>query len=158
MAHSQNNSKNRIVQFFLFIQLNAYAILIICIGMAILLIPLFKISMWFILAQVFAFAFALQSSIRLFSKWGYRKKMIKTLLKINHKEFKTESFEPFMDAPCSRLVVKRVLKILGAKKRYKELKIYQPSIIINCKETQSVGRRKVVVYKLDATATKGEKL
>jgi len=156
MRKSKNNYKNRLSQFFLFIYLNMYAILIFAIGVVLLFIPLFKISLWFIVAQVFAFA--LQSSMRFFSKWEYRKKMIKTLLKINYTEFKADSLEPFMDAPFSRLIVKRVLKILGKKERYKELKIYQPSIITNCRETQSCGMKKTVVYKLDTSAKKGEKL
>lgn len=156
--HFSNNSKNRVIRFFLFIQLNIYAILILCIGVAFLFIPLFKISPWFILGQVLIFILVLQPSIQLFSKWSYRKKMIRTLLRVNHKEFKVESFEPFMDAPCSRLIVRRVLKILGEKGRYKEVKIYQPSMITNCKETQSCVKRKVVVYKIVSITRKGEKL
>jgi hypothetical protein len=47
------------------------------------------------------------------------------LLRKNAKRFSHESFKVYMKAPCSRLLVKSVLKELGQREKYKELAIYK---------------------------------
>jgi hypothetical protein len=56
--------------------------------------------------------------------------MMVLLVKKNSKEFSQESFKIYMKAPCSRLLVKSVLKQLGEKKRYKDLLVYKEPLLL----------------------------
>lgn len=45
----------------------------------------------------------------------------------NQGGYREESFAVFMQAPCGRLLVRTVLKDLGLRERYRELKKYKKS-------------------------------
>jgi hypothetical protein len=51
--------------------------------------------------------------------------MMNLLLKKNERAFRPESFAVYMQAPCSRLLVKSALKQLALKNRYRELLVYK---------------------------------
>ena len=60
--------------------------------------------------------------------------MMRLLLKKNSAKFLPESFKLYMKAPCSRLVVKSVLRELGQKRRYRELLVYKDPLWILLKD------------------------
>ncbi|MBQ4377902.1 MAG: hypothetical protein II821_01720 [Treponema sp.] len=51
----------------------------------------------------------------------------------NKKEFKPETFQIYMEAPCGRKLTHVVLKDLGKSEEYKNLLIYKPSFIQSVK-------------------------
>ncbi|MDR1976343.1 MAG: hypothetical protein LBQ18_05070 [Campylobacteraceae bacterium] len=127
-----------------FIYLNSYAILLILLGACTLLVPLYKITPFLLIIQLIISLKCFMLSCRLFSAWGEKRRIIKILMRKNSVEFRPESFKVYMQAPCSRLLVRFVLKRLGKKSRYKELLIYKKSLLDNLKE--SISPSKTVIY------------
>lgn len=52
----------------------------------------------------------------------------------NKKEFRPDSFQVFMQAPCGRLLTKVVLEDLNKKEKYKELLIYKKPFFTSLKK------------------------
>lgn len=114
--------------------LNIYAISLLLLSVLVFLFPLFLVSWIFIPFQIAIGLFTLSQSMRLFSTFAEKKRMISILLNRNNKEFHASSFEPYMKAPCSRLIVHFVLKKINLQKNYQQLLHYKPSVIETCKE------------------------
>lgn len=114
--------------------LNIYAISLLIISPLLFFLP-FLIFSWFLIPfQIVIGLFSLSQSIRLFSTFAEKKRMISILINRNSKKFHASSFEPYMKAPCSRLVVHFVLKKIHLQKNYQQLLQYKPSLIETCKE------------------------
>ena len=118
-----------------FLYLNAYSFLLLIAGWAIILTPLYKRSILLLIPQIISSLACITQSAKLFSSWNDKKIKYEILIKKNQNEFRPNSFEIFMKAPCGRLLTKAVLKDLGIKNRYKELLIYKTPIFSaeNCK-------------------------
>ncbi len=118
-----------------FLYLNAYSFLLLIAGLAIILPPLYKRSILLLIPQIISSLACITQSAKLFSSWNDKKIKYEILIKKNQNEFRPNSFEIFMKAPCGRLLTKAVLKDLGIKNRYKELLIYKTPIFSaeNCK-------------------------
>ncbi len=88
-----------------------------------------------LIPQIISSLACITQSAKLFSSWNDKKIKYEILIKKNQNEFRPNSFEIFMKAPCGRLLTKAVLKDLGIKNRYKELLIYKTPIFSaeNCK-------------------------
>ena len=112
-------------EFFRFVYLNAYAFLLACCGMAVILIPLFKISKWLLVPQIIVGLFCMEQSYQLFSTWKDKKRKYEILIGKNKDCFRPDSFKKFVQAPCGRLLTKAVLKDLGIREKYKELLVYK---------------------------------
>jgi hypothetical protein len=116
--------------------------LLLLAGILILAAPLYLISPWTLIIQGFIAIKVFQSAAGLFAAWDDKKRKIAVLLGKNKKEFRAETFRPFMQAPCSRLVVKYVLKEIGREDTYKELmKMKRPfiqSMKENCRPVKTV--------------------
>ena len=82
--------------------------------------PLYKVSFLLLIPQITVSILFLKPSAELFSTWKDKQKKYQILIGKNKKEFRPESFEIFMKAPCGRLLTKSVLKDLGYKDKYKE--------------------------------------
>lgn len=52
----------------------------------------------------------------------------------NKNEFRPDSFQVFMQAPCGRLLTKTVLKDLNLKEKYKELLVYKEPFFVSLKK------------------------
>lgn len=63
----------------------------------------------------------------------------------NQSQFRPDSFEMFMKAPCGRLLTKVVLKDLGMSHKYKELLVYKPSFIDSIKEGCQTQETKIYI-------------
>lgn len=114
-------------KFFRYLYLNTYAFLLLFCGIAVALIPLYRVSKWLIIPQIVLSLVFLKESMRLFSTWADKKIKCKILTERNKEEFRPDTFKVFMQAPCGRLVTKTVLKDLGLREKYKELLVYKPS-------------------------------
>jgi hypothetical protein len=90
-------------------------------GILILAIPFFIISKWILIAQGIIAIKLFVISGKMFSAWGNKKKEIDILTKRNQNEFRPDTFEIFMQAPCGRLVTRQVLKDLNKQNEYKNL-------------------------------------
>ena len=67
--------------------------------------------------------------------------MVRILVDRNKNEFHPASFEPYMKAPCGRLVVRLVLRRINRESEFKNLKRYKLSlkktIVENCTTTET---------------------
>ncbi|GHV96769.1 hypothetical protein AGMMS50293_30890 [Spirochaetia bacterium] len=123
------------MKYFRVLYLNSYSLLLILSGILILLPPFYKISRVFLCFQIIAALKCFMVSFRLFSAWDEKKRMMALLINRNQREFRPDTFKVYMQAPCSRLLVKSVLKQLGQKQHYRDLLIYKPSLLQSIKET-----------------------
>ena len=121
-------------KFFRFIYLNTYSFLLLFCGIIFVIVPLFKVSKWLIIPQIFIGLFFFYHSFRLFSTWNDKKIKYEILIGKNKNEFRPDSFKIFMQAPCGRLLTKSVLKDIGCRERYKELLVYKESLIVSIKK------------------------
>jgi hypothetical protein len=98
-----------------------YAFLLAFAGILTLAVPLFLISKWFLIPQAIIAICIFPASARLFSTWDYKLREIDLLVNRNKKEFRPDTFEIYMQAPCGRLVVRQALKDLNMRGEYKAL-------------------------------------
>lgn len=104
-----------------FIYLNAYAFLLMFMGIGIALIPLYNISLWFVAMQAIAFYVCEKNAFRIFRSWKDKKRKYRLLMERNSTEFRPETFSEYIQAPCGRLLVKIVLKDMNESGRYGSL-------------------------------------
>jgi len=105
-----------------FLYLNIYSFLLAGAGILTLAAPFYLLSKWTLAAQILISIYLLTMSGNLFSSYKNKQKEIDILVKRNRAEFRPDTFEVFMQAPCGRLLVRSVLCDLGKKEEYKNLK------------------------------------
>jgi len=101
-----------------FLYLNIYSFLIFCAGILALALPFYFITKWTLVVQAIIAIKLFMISGRLFSSWEYKKREIDLLVNRNKAEFRPDTFEIFMQAPCGRLVVREALRDLDMQERY----------------------------------------
>jgi len=125
-----------------FLYLNIYSFLCIIAGILVISLPFYKINKWILIAQGIITLYLLVTGCNLLSTWDDKKKKIAILLGKNKDEFRPDTFEVFMQAPCGRLVVKAVLADLGKSHEYRSLlKLKKPfleSIKDNCTPKETI--------------------
>jgi len=125
-----------------FLYLNIYSFLIVCAGIMTLLLPFYLITKWTLVAQGIVSIYLFSISGRLFSTWDTKKREIDLLVKKNKNEFRPDTFEIYMQAPCGRLVVHEALKELNMRGEYKTLLKLQKSFLErlknNCTPTKTI--------------------
>jgi hypothetical protein len=108
----------------------------------VILLPFYIISKWILIAQGIIALYLISTGFKLFSTWDDKKAKIAILLGKNKDEFRPDSFEVFVQAPCGRLVVKTVLAELGKPHEYRNLlKLKKPffeAIKESCTPTKAV--------------------
>jgi len=104
-----------------FLYLNIYSFLLAGAGILALAAPFYLITKWTLVAQIPVALYLLTMSGNLFSAWDSKKKEIEILVKRNKAEFRPDTFETFMKAPCGRLLVRAVLCELEKPDEYKNL-------------------------------------
>ena len=117
-----------------FLYLNIYSFLLAGAGILTLLSPFYLITKWVLIIQVIIAVKFFLFSARLFSTWEEKNKKIDILMKKNIKEFRPDTFEIFMQAPCGRLIVHQVLKDLNKQDEYKLLLKLQKPLINRLKD------------------------
>jgi hypothetical protein len=70
----------------------------------------------------------------LFSTYKDKLKKIDILIGKNKKEFRADTFKVFMQAPCSRLIVKYTLNQINRKNEYKHLLKMKKTFIENLRD------------------------
>lgn len=104
------------------------------LGLVVLGIPLFKITVFLCIPQFIIATILLQNSYRLFSTWEDKKRKYALLMAKTKKGYSAETFKVFMKAPCGRILVKAVLNDIGLKHKYKELLKFKESLLILIKK------------------------
>jgi uncharacterized membrane protein YkvI len=122
------------MKIFRFLYLNQYAILLAAIGIVILLAPLYKIMGLLFIIQILIAIMAFKNSSQLFSTWNDKQRVLTVLINRNKSCFRADTFKIYMQAPCSRLIVRSVLRQLHLQEKYKELKIYQQPLMVTIQE------------------------
>ena len=134
--HSNKDNMSR------FLYLNIYSFLIVCAGILTLAMPFYLINRWTLVIQAIIAIKLFTIAGRLFSTWGSKKREIDILIKKNQVEFRPDTFDIFMQAPCGRLVVHQVLRDLNKSDEYKALlKLQKPlldRIWDNCAPAKTV--------------------
>jgi hypothetical protein len=110
-----------------FLYLNIYAFLLVFAGILTFILPFYLISKWILVAQGIIAIKLFFISGKLFSAWDAKKREIDLLVNRNKNEFRPDTFEVYMQAPCGRLVVREALRELNIQKEYKTLlKLQKP--------------------------------
>lgn len=128
-----------------FIYLNGYSFLLMICAVAVVLLPLRKVSPLLLFPQIIASFLFFYHSVKLFSTWKDKKTKYRILLAKNKGGFSPESFKIFMQAPCGRLLTKAVLKDLGLKGRYKDLLLYKEPFLVSLKNNFKPVRTRIYI-------------
>ena len=125
-----------------FLYLNVFSFLIAFTGIFMLIVPLYFINRCTLVLQIIIAIKLFMISGRLFSTWGNKKREIDILIKRNQVEFRPDTFEIFMQAPCGRLIVRQVLRDLNMQDKYKSLLKFQKPLLErlrnNCMPSKTV--------------------
>jgi len=125
-----------------FLYLNIYSFLIVCAGILALALPFYLITKWTLVIQAILAIKLFMISGKLFSTWEYKKREIDLLVNRNKSEFRPDTFEVFMQAPCGRLVVREALRDLNMREEYKTLLALQKPLLErlknNCTPSKTV--------------------
>ena len=73
-------SEKRISTLPRFLYLNTYAILLMFTGIGVGLIPLYRVSMWLLPAQLILFVICFRNSLKLFGSWKDKKRKYAVLM------------------------------------------------------------------------------
>jgi hypothetical protein len=107
-----------------------------------LVVPFYRISKWTLVLQAIIAIKLFMIAGKLFSTWEDKIKKIDILIKRNQEEFRPDTFDVFMQAPCGRLVVHQVLHDLHKQHEYKSLmKLKKPlleRLRNNCKPIKTI--------------------
>lgn len=132
-------------KFFRFIYLNTYSFLLLFCGIIVILVPLYKLSLWLLIPQILACFIFIKQAMKLLSTWKDKKIKYQILIGKNKNEFRPDSFQVFMQAPCGRLLTKAVLKDLNLKEKYKELLVYKEPFFVSLKKGCQKQETKIYV-------------
>jgi hypothetical protein len=115
---------------FRYIYINIYALLLLLIGAGHILIILFTKPHWGVTTILAIVAvYCIYYGINILLSWPAKMREYRILIERNTPTFNSESFRPYMQAPCGRQLTKVVLKDLSAKSRYRELKQMQEPLL-----------------------------
>jgi hypothetical protein len=78
-------------------------------------------SKWILVVQAIIAIKLFMIAGKLFSTWEEKIKKMDILLKRNKNEFRPDTFEVYMQAPCGRLMAHQVLRDLHKQHEYKSL-------------------------------------
>jgi len=107
-------------------------------------LPFWLITKWTLVAQGIVAIYLFSTSGKLFSTWNAKKREIDLLVKRNKNEFRPDTFEIYMQAPCGRLVVREALRDLNMQREYKTLLKLQKPLLERMRENCTSA--KTVIY------------
>ena len=138
--------KHPISTFPRFMYLNAYAFLLLLVGIGILLFPGYHISWWLEGFQLTCALFCWRVSARIFYTWKDKKRKYDLLMQRNADQWRPDTFAEYMQAPCGRLLVAVVLKDMHCPERFKELDKLRQPFMVRVRKTCKPERKRKVVY------------
>lgn len=127
-----------------FLYLNAYAFLLLLMGVGIGCIPCYRVSGWLVAVQMVAGLSCLYGTVNIFHSWADKERKYKVLIERNQQELRPDTFAEFVQAPCGRLLSKVVLHDLGQAEQYRKLLAYRKPLRTRWKENCS--RQDTTVY------------
>jgi len=104
-----------------FLYINTYAWLLFLLGIVVLICPLYRINRWLFIVQIVVSIFPFFFGCVILSHWNSRKREYDILMSKNEHEFTPSTFKLYLDAPCSRLLTRLVLKDLGKSSEFRNL-------------------------------------
>lgn len=107
---------------FRFIYLNLWAFFLLFLGIGVALIPCQRMGVLLLVLQIILVFIIEKGAVKIFYTWEDKKRKYVVLMERNRLEFRPDTFDVYMQAPCGRLLVKLVLKDLGIPEKYDELK------------------------------------
>lgn len=105
-----------------YVYLNFWAWVLIAGAVAAACVPTWRWSWAVVVVQVVAIIIALKGAIGILQSWDGKKRKYTLLMERNAQEWRPDTFNEFMMAPCGRLLVKTVLADMGQLHRYRELR------------------------------------
>lgn len=147
MCITEVNNKG-ISTFGRYLYLNIYAFLLILIGGGVMSISFVAFSIPLLVVQLCIFFCCIKGAASILGgAWQAKKKKYEILMSRNQKEFRSDTFEEFMMAPCGRLLVRLVLADLRQKDKYSLLlSKYRPSILKQIKTITKPSKTRVVIH------------
>lgn len=139
--------KGTISTFPRFLYLNSYALLLLAAGGGIVFLPLYKISWWLIALQAAVAVPCFNGSIKILSSWKDKKRKYAMLMERNANGIRPDTFAPFMQAACGRLLVRVVLEDLGKSSEFRSLIPLKKPLPERCRE--SCTPKKTVIHTFD---------
>jgi len=112
---------SNICSFTRFLFLNAYAWLLFFLSAIIIFFPLSRIASWIFYIQLAAGMIPLYPACRILGSWNDKKREYSVLFLRNRTDFRPDTFKPYIDAPCGRLLVRLVLHDLGKSHEYENI-------------------------------------
>lgn len=132
---------------FRYIYINIYALLLLSIGAGhILIIILLNLHWSLICIASIVAACCIYYGCNILLSWPAKKREYKILIERNTPTFNSESFRPYMQAPCGRQLTKIVLKDLGRQQQYKELKQMQKPLFNLIHNSCQREQAKIIIY------------
>ena len=127
-----------------FLYLNIYSLLLVLAGALAFLLPFYRINAWILVIQgIIAIKLWLVAG-KLFLTWDDKKVKREILVGKNRDQFRPDTFDVFMQAPCGRLLVRSVLAELGKSNEYKNLLKLKKPLLTALKENCTPA--KTVIY------------
>ena len=137
-------TEKSIATFGRYIYLNAYAFLLLFLGIGVAFVPTRQYGWWVVAVQVVEVFILIKGAVNIFRGWGEKKRKYHVLMERNAETIRHDTFAEYMKAPCGRLLVKIVLKDLDKTEEYKNLKKYREPFI---KKLKYIGKpKKSIVY------------
>ncbi|MDR2491319.1 MAG: hypothetical protein LBD20_07955 [Spirochaetaceae bacterium] len=92
--------------------------MVVFAGILALIAPFYLISRWIFVIQAITAIKLFTVAGKLFSTWKDKVKKIDILIKRNQYEFRPDTFDVFMQAPCGKLIVRQALRDLHKQDEY----------------------------------------
>lgn len=110
VLHFVKKSAAKLCVFVRFLYFNVYAFLLVLLCIGVLFVPY---EVFLIIFRITLSVSFLYASFQVFATWNRRKRILVLLMNRNKKEINLQSFKPFMNDPCTQLIVLYVLTKKG---------------------------------------------
>lgn len=127
-----------------FLYLNLWAFFLLLTGIALAVLPVYRLGTVAVVIQVIAVTIVGRGAINIFRTWDDKKRKYTVLVERNRAALRPDTFNEYLDAPCGRLLVKVVLSDLGQSDRYRAMRKARPGFW-TCKK-ENFRRQNVRVY------------
>ena len=125
--------------------LNAYAFLLLLVGIGIMLLLGYRISWWLLVPQAIVALPCFKGASTIFASWKDKKRKYDLLMQRNAEQFRPDTFTEFMHAPCGRLLAKIVLEDMHCPERYRGLKVLREPCIRQLRKNSRPRKHTVYV-------------
>lgn len=129
-----------------FLYLNFYAWLLLALALGAVAVPLWRVSLWWLVPQLFVGGVCLKAGAGILSAWPDKKKKYAILMERNRGGLRPDTFATYAKAPCGRLLIRVVLTDLGARDQYRPILRSLPRLSLRDRLREGCTRRTTTVY------------